>query len=81
MSDENKRRVEGMTEDERQREISEIYEQLGPGARDIMQKIITTRRNKEGPGDTGVHQPHLPEILAPGALTFSPYDELSRINA
>jgi hypothetical protein len=88
ISDENRKRVESMTEEERQREISEVFEQLGQGARDTMQKIITARKRKEGPSNTqddqrgsGIHQPRLPEILAPGALTFSRCDELSPIPA
>ena len=83
MSEENQRRVENMTEEERQRGISAIYEQLGSGARETMRKIIAARRRREGQGDdqvtlsqsdqprngADVIQSTPPEILAPGALS------------
>ena len=76
MSEENQRRVENMTDEERERGISAIYEQLGSGARENMRKIIAARRRRGGQGDgqSLSDQPGKgadiipPEILAPGAF-------------
>jgi RNA polymerase II-associated protein 1 len=82
MSEENQRKVENMTEEEREQEISEIYEQLGPGVQATIQKIIAARKRREDQSDDRglVDSSDAPdngaesskqEILAPGMLALS----------
>jgi RNA polymerase II-associated protein 1 len=69
ISEENQRRVEEMSEEERERERQEIMEKFGPGVGDILKRVREARERQAGKGISKEAQGKATETTDKGLLS------------